>query len=112
MARQTKKIAKKIQPKKVEPEDKNKKPARTGRDYLLIVVLSLTLVFLIFGWENFTMANRGLYLALLGSLTATYIRRNYTLSEVHDLWVERAGYASMFIAIILFAYVVYQQYFA
>ena len=109
MARQSKKIAKKIQPKKkAEPE--NKKPEKTGKDYLLIIVLGLTIVFLIFGWANFTAANRGLYLALLVSLSSTYVHRHYNLSAKHDLWAERAGYVSMAIAIVLFAFVVYQQY--
>ena len=111
MARQSKKIAKKIQPKKkAEPE--NKKPEKVGKDYLLIIVLSLTLVFLIFGWENFTALNRGLYLALLASLSTTYARRHYNFTEVQDMWLERAGYAAMIFAIIFFGLVVYQQYFA
>ena len=111
MARQSKKIAKKIQPKKkVEPE--NKKPAKTGKDYLLIIVLSLTLVFLLVGWSNFTAANRGLYLALLVSLSTTYARRHYNFTDEQDMWIERAGIAAMVIAIILFAFVVYQQYMA
>ena len=111
MARQSKKIAKKIQPKKkAEPE--NKKPEKVGKDYLLIIVLSLTLVFLIFGWENFTALNRGLYLALLASLSTTYARRHYNFTEVQDMWLERAGYAAMILAIVFFALVVYQQYFA
>ena len=111
MARQSKKIAKKIQPKKkAEPE--NKKPEKVGKDYLLVIVLSLTLVFLIFGWENFTALNRGLYLALLASLSTTYARRHYNFTEVQDMWLERVGYASMILAIIFFGLVVYNQYFA
>ena len=111
MARQSKKIAKKIQPKKpAEPE--NKKPAKTGRDYLLIIVLSLTIVFLIVGWSNFTAANRGLYLALLVSLASTYARRHYNFTETQDRWIERTGYTAMILAIILFAFVIYQQYFS
>ena len=111
MARQSKKIAKKIQPKKkTEPE--NKKPEKVGKDYLLIFVLALTIVFLIVGWENFTALNRGLYIALLISLSSTYARRHYNFTEVQDMWIERAGYASMFLAIVFFALVVYQQYFA
>ena len=111
MARQSKKIAKKIQPKKkAEPE--NKKPEKVGKDYLLIFVLALTIVFLIVGWENFTALNRGLYIALLISLSSTYARRHYNFTEVQDMWIERAGYASMFLAIVFFALVVYQQYFA
>ena len=112
MARQSKKIAKKIQPKKKAVEPENKKPEKTGKDYLLVIVLALTIVFLLVGWTNFTWANRGLYLALLVSLSSTYARRHYNFTSEQDMWVERAGYVSMIFAIILFAYVVYQQYMA
>ena len=111
MARQSRKIAKKIQPKKpAEPE--NKQPEKVGKDYLLIGVLALTIVFLIFGWTNFTALNRGLYLALLVSLSTTYARRHYNFNEKQDLWLERTGYTAMIFAIILFGVVIYQQYFA
>ena len=111
MARQSKKIAKKIQPKKkAEPE--NKKPEKVGKDYLLIFVLALTIVFLIVGWSNFTPWNRGLYLALLVSLSTTYARRHYKFTDTQDLWLERAGMVSMGCAIVLFIFVIYQQYFA
>jgi len=111
MARQSKKIAKKIQPKKkAEPE--NKKKEKVGKDYLLIFVLALTIVFLIVGWSNFTPWNRGLYIALLVSLSTTYARRHYKFTDTQDLWLERAGMVSMGCAIVLFAFVIYQQYFA
>ncbi|MBE8954281.1 MAG: hypothetical protein SR2Q5_01220 [Quinella sp. 2Q5] len=110
MARQTKKIAKRIQPKKVEPE--NKKPAKTGKDYLLIIVLALTIVFMLVGWSYFTPANRGLYVALFVSLATTYARRHYNLTDEQDMWAQRAGVVSMGIAIVLFAFIVWQQYVA
>lgn len=113
MARQSKKIAKKIQPKK-KAESENKPPVKenVGKDYLLIAVLALTIVFLIFGWSNFTVWNRGLYLSLLVSLSTTYARRHYNFNETQDLWLERAGMVAMGCAIVLFVFVVYQQYFA
>ena len=112
MARQSKKIAKKIQPKK-KAESENKKPKeKVGKDYLLIAVLALTIVFLILGWSNFTPLNRGLYIALLISLSTTYARRHYNFTETQDIWIERAGMVSMGCAIVLFVFIVYQQYFA
>lgn len=115
MARQSKKIAKKLQPKKkVESETKQpvKEKEKVGKDYLLVGVLALTIVFLIVGWQNFTFTNRALYLALLVSLSSTYARRHYNFTETQDLWIERAGVIAMGAAIVLFAFVVYQQYFA
>lgn len=113
MARQSKKIAKKIQPKKkVETENKQptKEKEKVGKDYLLTGVLALTIVFLLIGWTNFTATNRALYIALLISLSSTYARRHYNFSEKQDLWIERAGMVAMGAAIALFAFVVYQQY--
>lgn len=113
MARQSKKIAKKLQPKKkVESENKQPVKEKVGKDYLLIGVLALTIVFLIVSWQNFTFTNRALYLALLVSLSSTYARRHYNFTETQDLWIERAGVIAMGAAIVLFAFVVYQQYFA
>ena len=112
MARQSKKIAKKLKPKQ-QVEEQNKQPEKkVGKDYLLIIVFALTLVFLIVGWSNFTPLNRALYVALAVSLGSTYARRHYNLTPTQDLWVERAGFASMTIAIVCFAAVVYFQYFA
>ncbi len=113
MARQSKKIAKKIQPKK-KAESENKQPVKekVGKDYLLIIVLALTIVFLIVGWSNFTALNRGLYIALLVSLSTTYARRHYNFTETQDIWIERTGVVAMGCALVLFAFVVYQQYFA
>ena len=115
MARQSKKIAKRIQPKKKpEPEAQSsvKAKEKVGKDYLLITVLALTIVFLLVGWTNFTATNRALYIALLISLSSTYARRHYNFNETQDLWIERAGVVAMGAAIVLFAFVVYQQYFA
>ncbi len=112
MARQSRKIAKKLKPKQ-QNETENKQPEKkVGKDYLLIIVFALTLVFLIVGWQAFSPLNRALYVALAISLGSTYARRHYNLSPTQDLWAERAGLASMAAAIVFFAAVVYFQYFS
>lgn len=111
MARQSKKIAKKIQPKKPAATENKPKP-KVGKDYLLIIVISLTVVFLLVGWESFTALNRGLYMALLASLSTTYARRHYNFTDAQDLWLERLGIVTMAVAMVLFAIIVYQQYIA
>ena len=111
MARQSKKIAKKLKPKK-PAETENKKTEKVGKDYLLIIVMALTFVFLIVGWQNFSMMDRGLYLALGVSLSTTYARRHYNFTETQDMWLERAGVVSMVAALVFFAFVVYYRYFA
>ena len=111
MARQYKKILKKIHPKKKKwQEDKPKE--KVGRDYLLIVVLAITYLFLIVGWANFTAVNRVLYVMLAIALSTTYARRHYNFTEKQDLWAERIGYVSMGIAMIAFVIQVYQNFFA
>lgn len=109
MARQSKKILKKLQPK-AKPSEAEKKPEKVGKDYLLIVILSLTIVFMIIGWSNFDYFNRGLYLALIISLSTTYARRHYKLTETQDLWAERLGYVSMGLAVVFFAVVIYFRF--
>ena len=111
MVRQYKKILKKIHPKKKKwQEDKPKE--KVGKDYLLIAVMSLTVLFLFFGWANFTIANKVLYVMLTVSLFITYARRHYNFNEKQDLAAERISYATMGIAMIAFVIHVYQTYFA
>ena len=108
MARQYKKILKKIQPKdKSKPKEK---PEKIGKDYVLIIVLAITIVFMMLGWQYFTNLNRGLYVALAASLLTTYIRRHANLNEKQNYWIEKASQVSMGIAIVLFAIVAYYQY--
>ena len=111
MARQYKKILKKIQPKDKDKKPKEK-PEKIGKDYVLIIVLTVTILFMAIGWSYFTYINRGLYVALTASLLATYIRRHVKLTEKQDYWVEKASQVAMGVAIVLFGIVAYQQYFS
>lgn len=111
MARQSKKILKKIQPKDKTNKPKEK-PEKIGKDYVLIVVLVITILFMGIGWSYFSNINRGLYVALTASLLSTYIRRHAKLTEKQDYWVEKASQVSMGVAIVLFGIVAYQQYFS
>ena len=111
MARQYKKILKKIQPK--EPQKPTRpKPEKGKKDYILIIVLVVTILFMLIGWSYFSNLNRGLYAALTASLLTTYIRRHVDLTDKQDYWVEKASQVSMGIAIVLFGIVAYQQHFA
>lgn len=109
MARQYKKILKKIHPKKKIPD---KPKEKVGRDYLLVAVMAITILFLVVGWANFTVVNRVLYVALTVALSTTYARRHYDFDEKQDLWIERTGYAAMAVATIAFIINVYQNFFA
>ena len=108
MARQYKKILKKIKPKDKKTVEK---PEKVGKDYILIVITAVTATFMLVGWEYFNNLNRALYVALTASLVTTYIRRHAKLTDEQSIWVERASRFSMGAAVILFGVVAYYQYF-
>ncbi len=108
MAKQYKKILKKIKPK---VKTVSKKPEKSGKDYLLLSILSFTIIVMCIGWMHFSNTNRALYVTLIISLFTTYIRRHAKLSELQDIWAERIGYVAMGFAVVLFAFVIYEQYF-
>ncbi|MBR6013206.1 MAG: hypothetical protein IK062_05430 [Selenomonadaceae bacterium] len=109
MARQYKKILKKIKPKekKVESAKKDKK---SWSYYILAAFLALTAVVMVLGWENFTNINRGLYVFLTTTLAINFARRTYDLTPTQDLWAERASYATMAVATVLFGLNIYVQH--
>ena len=110
MARQYKKILKKIKPK----EKKSAAPKKTGKswsEYLLPAFLALTMVVMFLGWESFTNINRALYVFLTLTLGIHFARRNYNLNPTQDLWAERASYVTMAIATVLFGANIYVQHF-
>ena len=109
MARQYKKILKKIKPKEKKVDAPQKKE-KSWSDYLLPAFLALTAVVLFLGWESFTNLNRALYIFLTLTLGITYVRKNYNLGATQDKWAERAGYASMAVATVLFGIHFYVQY--
>ena len=109
MARQYKKILKKIKPKEKKVESSQKKE-KSWTDYLLPAFLALTAVVMFLGWNSFTNLNRALYVFLTLTLGITFVRKNYNLDATQDKWAERAGYVSMAIATILFGIHFYVQY--
>ena len=111
MARQYKKILKKIKPKE-KKSDVKKKNEKHWFDYLLPAFLALTVVVMILGWESFTNINRALYVFLTLTLGIHFARKNYNLNPTQDLWAERASYVTMAIATVLFGANIYVQHFS
>ena len=111
MARQYKKILKKIHPKPKKWQQEQPKE-KVGKDYLLIAVMGITIFFLITGWSAFTIVNKVLYIALTVALSTTYARRHYDFTEKQDLLAERLGYVAIGTATIAFIFNVYQNFFA
>ena len=109
MAKQYKKILKKIKPKEKKAEPPKKKE-KTWWDYLLPAFLALTMVVMFLGWNSFTNLNRALYVFLTLTLGITFVRKNYNLDATQDKWAERAGYVTMAVATVLFGIHFYYQY--
>ncbi len=109
MARQYKKILKKLQPKTKSPSEQAP-PEKPGKDYLLTIILALTVIFLIIGWSSFTAINRGLYITLIIALGSTYARRHYKFNATQDTIIEKVGYAAMGLAIVLFVAEIYFRF--
>ena len=109
MARITKKIKKKLNPK---PTGQSKPKEKVGKDYLLVGVIAFTFIIMVTGWPTISNVHRGLYFTLLLSLSMTYTQRHYDLNEVQDMWVRRIGTASMGIAMTLFLFTLYLQFIA
>ena len=76
-----------------------------------MAILSFTIIVMCIGWMHFSNTNRALYVTLVISLSTTFIRRHANLSEIQDVWAERIGFVSMGFAVVLFAFVIYEQYF-
>lgn len=108
MSTKYRKILKKLKPKENKPKEK---PEKIGKDYFLIVILMITIVFMILGWPYFTNLNRGLYLTLTLALSTTYIRRHAKLTEKQNYWVEKVSQVSIGLSIVFFAILAYYQYF-
>ena len=109
MATLHRKLLKKLNPKTKKTE---KPPEKVGKDYLLIVILSLTIIFMVFGWQNFDNTNRALYVALIISLSSTYMRRHFCKNDTQEMWFERVSFVSMIAAIILFIMEIYGKFIA
>ncbi|MBQ7706135.1 MAG: hypothetical protein IJT73_12055 [Selenomonadaceae bacterium] len=109
MASLHRKILKKLNPKPKKPV---KPPEKVGKDYILIVILSLTIIFMVLGWSSFDNTNRALYVALAVSLSATYARRHWSKNETQDTWFDRISFIAMIAAIVLFIMEIYIKFIA
>ncbi|MDD6133172.1 MAG: hypothetical protein PUB49_00470 [Selenomonadaceae bacterium] len=108
MAKQYKKLQKKVYPKVEDPRKKEKE--KIGKDYLLIAVISFTLVVTLFGWQTFDALNRAMYVLLTFSLAMTYIYRHAKISENARIYVNRASLCSMGLAIGMFCLALWHEF--
>ena len=104
MAKLTRKLKQKLAPQKKEPE---KKP---GKDYFLLIVLFLTFIVMLAGWQHLDTLNRILYLLLTLSLSLTYANRHFEMTDrVHTI-IERLGIGTIAFSILIFVVICYNQF--
>lgn len=109
MAKQYKKLQKKLYSQKEQP--KKKPEPKVGKDYMLLILIAFTIFVGIAGWSQLDIMNRSMYVLLTGSLSLTYIRRHAKLSETMQVIVERTSLVCLGCAVILFFVVLYRQFF-
>ncbi len=116
MARQTKRIRKNIQTTQELEEELSEKPQerkyKSWEHFLLVGIICLTLFLLSAGWSYFNTVNKAMYSMLLVTLLLMYVQRRRSLSASAQVWIGRAVFATIVIALILFAYAVYLEHFA
>ena len=114
LARMQKKIKKNIKAQSELKEKNTPKPRvkeKVGKDYLLVAVIAFTIMVTIAGWSALENLNRALYVLLITSLSLTYIRRHFNLTEQQETWVDRGSIVSMGFALSIFAVIMYYQIF-
>ena len=90
---------------------KPKVKENVGKDYLLIAVICFTVMVTIAAWGTLSFLNKTLYLLLISSLSLTYVRRHFNLTEQQESWVDRGSIVSMGFALALFVVIMYNQIF-
>ena len=113
MAKQTRRILKKINTPKLEDEEiPEAQKHKQWENILLVAVICLTLFLLASGWDQIDNLNRGMYIALLVSLLLMYAQRRLDLSPTQLMWFNRFTFAAIGVSIVIFGFVCYFQYFA
>ena len=107
MARQYKRILRKIKPKQAPVPQK-----KPGKDIFLLVVISFVFFVLAFGWTTFDMLNRAMYILLLLSLCLVYAHKHAEIEDKKLVWLDRLSFFSISASVALFLVIVYFQYFA
>lgn len=116
MAKQSKKIMKKITtPKEEELDAVQEVQTREEKPWerlLLVAVICITLFLLSAGWNEFDNLNRGMYGMLLVSLLLMYAQRAVSKTKVDLISkINKAAFFSIGCSIVLFGCVIFSRYF-
>lgn len=109
MSTQYKKIQNKIHPKEDGKEKTDLKPKAT-RDALLLVLIAVTLVILILGWNTMDSIGHAMYTVLFIGMGVVYLNRRLKLSDqMHQILIATSS--TMLVAAIgLLCYNFYLQF--
>ncbi len=109
MATQYKKIQNKIHPKEQESVKEDLKP-KASRDALLLVLIAVTALVLVLGWNTMDDIGHAMYAALVVGMGTVYINRRMTLSEnVHKILIGISS-TLLVVSIGLLGYSMYVQF--
>ena len=110
MAKQYRKLRRKLKPRTAAPADKIQAQVK-GKDYFLLGIIFFTMIVTTLGWKELDGINRLMYVLLTLALTLTYVRRqNKNLSERMKLFVERGSMLAIGLSLLLFIYNIYHQF--
>ena len=107
------KMLKKLQ-QKITPPEKPKPTRPPGKDYMLLILMSFTVIVVITAWENLDTLTLTMYILLTLSLGLTYTRRHAVerLTETQMMIVTRASFVTIGMAGALFLIDAYRRFFA
>ena len=106
-------MLKKLQ-QKITPPEKPKPTRPPGKDYMLLILMSFTVIVVITAWENLDALTLTMYILLTLSLGLTYMRRQTgdRLTETQMMIVTRASFVTIGMAGALFLIDAYRRFFA
>lgn len=101
MARQTRKIKKKLAPAVEEKNESNSLKPKEGRDRLLLVLMAVTALIMILGYNSMDSIGMGLYSTMMGAMICLYFSRHGNLGEQLQKNLRYASFAFIAAVILL-----------
>ena len=107
------KMLKKLQ-QKITPPEKPKAAPPPGKDYLLLILMAMSVILVIAAWDTLDTLTITMYILLTLSLGLTYTRRHAAdrLTETQMMLVTRGSMVTIGIAGALFLLDAYYRYIA
>lgn len=114
MARQLKKIQRRVMNRRAAIEKKSASLSRVrepaGKDYFLIFMIAFTVIVLIVGHNTLDVMGIIMYCLMIAALATTYAKRHYPMTDNVYRWVERVSFVCVGSAIGLFCFQLYNEF--